>query len=83
MTNSFFSVKHAYKIYLDAIYHFFFSSKLLKPIVIIIFWQVAFRAMQLEHENAILTSENLTLREEIYTLKQLLLHLKKTADNLT
>lgn len=40
--------------------------------------QIAMRAMHLEHDNAMLTAQNLTLREEIQTLRQLIIKCNKS-----
>ncbi|XP_073996978.1 uncharacterized protein [Rhodnius prolixus] len=42
--------------------------------------QIALRASVLEHENAVLRAQVLTLREEAQSLRQLLLHQKKSPD---
>ncbi|XP_054285384.1 hepatic leukemia factor [Macrosteles quadrilineatus] len=41
--------------------------------------QIAMRALHLEHENAMLTAQNLTLRDEISTLRQLILKCNKAS----
>ncbi|XP_046660516.1 D site-binding protein [Homalodisca vitripennis] len=43
--------------------------------------QIAMRAMHLEHENAMLTAQNITLREEIQTLRQLILKCNKSSQS--